>query len=158
MDGGAWRATVHGVAKSQTRLNDFTYPSKDEEEPQYQKYTSCCLFITTHTSLHGLLGLEGQTTQWIPTPVISVLLCLYFVFLSVSYAFSIFSRLCFLENLFQLVFYLTNFFSYLYSIVKALHWIFNFTYSFRLRRLIFLISIFLIIIFISYVFFYIFSL
>ena len=25
MDGGGWRATVHGVAKSQTRLNDFTF-------------------------------------------------------------------------------------------------------------------------------------
>ena len=25
MDGGAWWATVHGVAKSQTRLNDFTF-------------------------------------------------------------------------------------------------------------------------------------
>ena len=25
MDGGALRATVHGVAKSQTRLSDFTY-------------------------------------------------------------------------------------------------------------------------------------
>ena len=25
MDGGAWRATVHGVAKSQTRLNNFTH-------------------------------------------------------------------------------------------------------------------------------------
>ena len=24
MDGGAWWATVHGVAKSRTRLNDFT--------------------------------------------------------------------------------------------------------------------------------------
>ena len=24
MDRGAWRATVHGVAKSQTRLSDFT--------------------------------------------------------------------------------------------------------------------------------------
>ena len=24
MDGGAWWAAVHGVAKSQTRLNDFT--------------------------------------------------------------------------------------------------------------------------------------
>ena len=24
MDGGAWGATVHGVAKSQTRLSDFT--------------------------------------------------------------------------------------------------------------------------------------
>ena len=25
MDGGAWWATVHGVMKSQTRLNDFTF-------------------------------------------------------------------------------------------------------------------------------------
>ena len=25
MDGGAWRAAVHGVAKSQTRLFDFTF-------------------------------------------------------------------------------------------------------------------------------------
>ena len=25
MDGGAWWAVVHGVAKRQTRLNDFTY-------------------------------------------------------------------------------------------------------------------------------------
>ena len=25
MDGGAWRATVHGIAKSRTQLSDFTY-------------------------------------------------------------------------------------------------------------------------------------
>ena len=25
MDGGAWWATVHGVAKSQTQLSDFSY-------------------------------------------------------------------------------------------------------------------------------------
>ena len=25
MDGGAWLAVVHGVAKSQTRLSDFTF-------------------------------------------------------------------------------------------------------------------------------------
>ena len=25
MDGGGWRAAVHGVAKSRTRLNDFTF-------------------------------------------------------------------------------------------------------------------------------------
>ena len=27
MDGGAWWATVHEVAKSQTRLSDFTFTS-----------------------------------------------------------------------------------------------------------------------------------
>ena len=26
MDGGAWRAAVHGVARSRTRLSDFTFP------------------------------------------------------------------------------------------------------------------------------------
>ena len=25
MDGGAWKAAVHGVAKCQTRLSDFTF-------------------------------------------------------------------------------------------------------------------------------------
>ena len=25
MQGGAWQATIHGVAKSQTRLSNFTY-------------------------------------------------------------------------------------------------------------------------------------
>ena len=25
MDGGAWKAAVHGVAKSQTQLSDFTF-------------------------------------------------------------------------------------------------------------------------------------
>ena len=25
MDGGAWKATVHGVAKNRTRLSDFTF-------------------------------------------------------------------------------------------------------------------------------------
>ena len=28
-DGGAWWATVHGVAKSRTRLNDFTFTFKE---------------------------------------------------------------------------------------------------------------------------------
>ena len=28
MDGGAWWATVHGVAKSQTQLSNFTFFSK----------------------------------------------------------------------------------------------------------------------------------
>ena len=33
MDGGAWEAAVHGVAKSQTRLSDFTFhfPALEKE-------------------------------------------------------------------------------------------------------------------------------
>ena len=33
MDGGAWWATVHGVAKSQTRLSDFTFTFKTLNPP-----------------------------------------------------------------------------------------------------------------------------
>ena len=34
MDGGAWWAAVHGVAKSSTQLSDFTFDStaRDEEK------------------------------------------------------------------------------------------------------------------------------
>ena len=28
MDGGAWRATVHGVAESRTQLSDFAFPKQ----------------------------------------------------------------------------------------------------------------------------------
>ena len=31
MDRGAWRATVHGVPKSQTRLNDMTISSQGQK-------------------------------------------------------------------------------------------------------------------------------
>ena len=33
MDGGAWWATVHGVAKSRTRLSDFTFTSSLSGRP-----------------------------------------------------------------------------------------------------------------------------
>ena len=32
MDGGAWWATVHGVAKSQTRLSDFTHSLRKKKQ------------------------------------------------------------------------------------------------------------------------------
>ena len=32
MDEGAWQATVHGIAKSQTQLSNFTLGEKDEGE------------------------------------------------------------------------------------------------------------------------------
>ena len=32
MDGGAWRATVHGVTKSKTQLSDFTTLMAESEE------------------------------------------------------------------------------------------------------------------------------
>ena len=38
MDGGAWLATVHGVAKSRTRLSDFTFTFTFH--PSTTEYTS----------------------------------------------------------------------------------------------------------------------
>ena len=35
MDRGAWQATVHGVAKSRTRLSDFTLSLKTSEKKGY---------------------------------------------------------------------------------------------------------------------------
>ena len=32
MDGGAWWATVHGTAKGQTRLSDFTFTFTEEDK------------------------------------------------------------------------------------------------------------------------------
>ena len=43
MDGGAWWATVHGVAKSQTRLSDFTSLISNGEE-QTEMSISCRIF------------------------------------------------------------------------------------------------------------------
>ena len=42
MDGGAWWATVHGVAKSRTRLNDFTSPHVQQCLGQNKHYTWFC--------------------------------------------------------------------------------------------------------------------
>ena len=47
MDRGAWRATVHGVAKSRTRLNDFTFfeskpsPCSDFLRNMFIIFTTC---------------------------------------------------------------------------------------------------------------------
>ena len=42
MDREAWEATVHGVAKSQSRLSDFTF-SSTMESPQRQEFCLFCL-------------------------------------------------------------------------------------------------------------------
>ena len=53
MDGGAWWAAVHGVAKSQTRLNDFTFTlhfhalEKEMESQGGGSLVGCCLWGRT---------------------------------------------------------------------------------------------------------------
>ena len=47
MDGGAWWATVHGVAKSQTRLSDFTHTQPPNCHQHHQtRYLVLCICIT----------------------------------------------------------------------------------------------------------------
>ena len=92
MDGGAWWAAVHGVAKSRTRLSDFTFTfhfhawEKDmathssvlawripgtgelgglknvQQEPRWT--VSCFPFAIVHcaNSLHGVHARRGKTT------------------------------------------------------------------------------------------------
>ena len=43
MDRGAWWATVHGVAKSQTRLSDFTFTSHFSALEKEMATHSCVL-------------------------------------------------------------------------------------------------------------------
>ena len=45
MDGGAWKAAVHGVAEGRTRLNDFTF-------------TFHFLAVAFLVAEHGLCGLQ----------------------------------------------------------------------------------------------------
>ena len=50
MDGGAWWATVHRVAKSRTRLSDFTslhFTSKKKSVYMHPKLLQSCLTLVT---------------------------------------------------------------------------------------------------------------
>ena len=49
MDGGAWQATVHGVAKSRTRLSDFTFTFTKKKYSLL--FTSCRSFFRTSACL-----------------------------------------------------------------------------------------------------------
>ena len=45
MDGGAWWATVHGVAKSQTRLSDFTSLRASDAIGTFSTYIYIYIYI-----------------------------------------------------------------------------------------------------------------
>ena len=61
MDGRAWWATVHGVAKSQTQLSDFTFKLSETEYAGRWRYLvfileflcSCCCVLGRHGCPHG---------------------------------------------------------------------------------------------------------
>ena len=50
IDGGAWQATVHGVAKSWTRLSNFTCRPSEEVQARTMDYLTLNWPHTTHNS------------------------------------------------------------------------------------------------------------
>ena len=56
MDRGAWWATVHGVAKSQTQLRDFTFTFKETKD----------LYIENYKTL--MKEIKEDTNRWINIP------------------------------------------------------------------------------------------
>ena len=51
MDGGAWKAAVHGVAEGQTRLSDFTFT--------FHFYA-----LEKETATHSSVFLPGESQGW----------------------------------------------------------------------------------------------
>ena len=68
MDGGAWQAIVHGVAKSRTRLSDFTFPFHfDALEKEMAAHSSVLAWRIPGTGEPGGLpsmGWHGVGHDW----------------------------------------------------------------------------------------------
>ena len=62
MDRGAWRATVHGVAKSRTRLRDFTFTFFHIVITTMYNYYNYCVTLLWITK-ENLLCSTGNSTQ-----------------------------------------------------------------------------------------------
>ena len=63
MDGGAWRAAVHGVTKSQTRLSDFTFTFHfDALEKEMAAHSSVLAWRIPGTGEPGGLSSLGSHT------------------------------------------------------------------------------------------------
>ena len=61
MDGGAWWAAVHGVAKSQTRLSDFTFTFHfDAWEKEMATHSSVLAWRIPGTGEPGWLTSTGS--------------------------------------------------------------------------------------------------
>ena len=67
MDGGAWWATVHGVAKSRTRLSDFTFTLFSLAEMGFETHRQFYEFLKEPVMCGLLLSLRF---------ILTVLLCL----------------------------------------------------------------------------------
>ena len=67
MDGGAWWATVHGVAKSQTQLSDFTFTFKCMMLKQGTRIVSVNILIIYHQSIFTIKNAKSDkhSNTWI---------------------------------------------------------------------------------------------
>ena len=65
MDGGAWWAAVHGVAKSQTRLSDFTFhfPALEKEMATHSSVLAWRIPGTAEPGGLPSMGLQSWTRQ-----------------------------------------------------------------------------------------------
>ena len=65
MDGGAWWATVHGVAKSQTRLSDFplTFHIHALEKEMATHFSVLAWRIPGTGEPHGLLSMGSNRVR-----------------------------------------------------------------------------------------------
>ena len=62
MDGGAWKAAVHGVAKGRTRLSNFTFLFHFHAlEKEMAIHSSVLAWRIPGTGEHGGLHLWGRT-------------------------------------------------------------------------------------------------
>ena len=61
MDGGAWKAAVHGVTRSQTRLSDFTFTFLFHAlEKEMATHSSVLAWRIPETGEHGGLPSMGS--------------------------------------------------------------------------------------------------
>ena len=66
MDGGAWYAAVHGVAKSQTWLSDFTFTFHFHAlEKEMATYSSVLAWRKSRTRLKWLSSSSKHFSQWL---------------------------------------------------------------------------------------------
>ena len=65
MDGGAWWATVHGVAKSRTRLSDFTFTLRFHSlEKEMATHSSVLALRIPGTGKPGWAAVYGVAQSW----------------------------------------------------------------------------------------------
>ena len=84
MDGGAWCAIVHGVAKTRTRLNDLTFTfsffttsaTQEALQPPLNLYNFLILFPEVRCAYLEDLGAEHTTGLWVSVYFPPLILCL----------------------------------------------------------------------------------